>query len=83
MLVEKLISPAQAAAILGMSIQFVREHAADLGGVQMGGRQGRAGRWRFRESKLDDYITNNSGGTPARRRPNEKAPSAKPERMAG
>ena len=48
---EELLTPRQAATILHMSVQFVREHAEELGVVRMGRSL------RFTESGLKSFIS--------------------------
>jgi hypothetical protein len=80
---EDLMTAKQVAEWLHMSTRFVKEHAADMGGVRMGGSVKKAGALRFRESKVQEWI-NGGGSTPAStRRPNETSPRQEPERMAG
>lgn len=74
----QLLTPAQAAKMLNMSVRFVREHAGELGGLRMGGGPTRAGRLRFHENGLLQFIASHTA-----RRPNEAASCAEPKRMAG
>ena len=56
---DQLLTPEQAAQRLNMSVQFVRDHATELGAIRMGGGRTRAGRLRFREIGLRRFIAEN------------------------
>jgi helix-turn-helix protein len=77
---EKLLTPQEAAAYLRMSVQFVRDHASELGAVRMGGGKHRAGRLRFHEQGLLRFIESSQ---PRRPNENQGASGEKSGRMAG
>lgn len=74
-----MLSTEQAAERLGFSVEFVREHAVELGGRKMGA--GPKARWRFPAASLDTAGASSSGGSPvepsapARRRAPRRAGS--------
>jgi hypothetical protein len=72
---EQLLKPEEAARLLNMSVQFVRDHSSELGVIRMGGGNQRAGRLRFIRERIEQYAN--------ARRPNEKATRPQPKRMAG
>lgn len=59
---EPLLTPAEAAKILRVSVSFVREHADELGAIRMGGGESRTGCLRFQESGLRKFIDSNAVG---------------------
>lgn len=69
---EQLLKPEDAARILNMSVQFVRDHSNELGAVRMGGGKKRAGRLRFHREQVEQFA----------RRPNDSASREKPKRIA-
>ena len=78
---DELLTPQEAAAYLKMSVSFVRKHAQRLGALRFGGGNRKAGRLRFREQDLRQFIADCA---PAPRRPNnETSPGKEPKRMAG
>ena len=76
---EEMMTPKQVAAWLHVSVRFVRQHAAELGSVQIGGSVRRVGHMRFRVSKIQEWIK--GGGSAPARRPNETSSRPQPKRM--
>ncbi len=79
-----LMTSAQVAKWLGMSATFVKEHAAELGGVRMGGSVKKSGKWGFQESSVQRWI-DGGGSAPSARRPNNHETSSRqePKRLVG
>jgi hypothetical protein len=77
---QELLTPKQVAEWLQVSTTFVKEHAAELGGVRIGGSVNKAGHWRFRENSVQSWI-NGGGSSPSQRRPNETPSRPEPKRM--
>lgn len=73
-----MLTAAQAAERLSVSVDFVREHATELGGVKL--TDGPKAPWRFDPVKLGPGVADSTAvpdGTPARRRAPRRAESGR------
>jgi hypothetical protein len=76
----QLLTPVEVARLISMSVRFVREHASELGAIRLGGGKHRAGRLRFREESVWQFVA--SQDSDSARRPNETAPRKNTKRVA-
>lgn len=52
----QLYSAQETAKILGMSWNYVIEHARELGGIPFGGSATRVGRWKFTQEGIERFL---------------------------